>query len=460
MSHALVKYVEDDVLQVVLLKNIKYTNKTRKLYYAKYYHGYLYEAEVLKVGGSVERKQLLEKIRLKGTFEFNTSSNYNNGELIVARRPNKMKKRNTEHYVPCTNCHSFFTIHEDVQKLQLLNNGNQKINDAVAGEIERLLITDFDKRITIEKDKHSDLYKSLSTVEQYLAQRYMKIELRGKLGRSVPILLSLGEVNTVNLILKHRAGAQVDDNNPYVFACPGAQDKYLRACNALREFSLQCGAKYPENLRGTKLRKQIATVVQILYLNKTELEQLANFMGHDIKIHSDHYRLPSTAVQVGQLSKLLIMMEDGTMDQHRGKNLQQIDITGSLELQKPHSEDYQTNITILDENTQVSLNDNEQHMWTPRKNNQQARFTSSQCSPNRNRRRLAPVSPMGKIKRRTWSTPEKNAARKHFKTYIEDKYLPSGSYSSGIIRSDPDLRNRTVNQLKAWVNNQIILNSK
>lgn len=204
----------------------------------------------------------------------------------------------------------------------------QLFNRKRAGEIERLLISDFDNRVTIEKDKHSDLYKSLSTVEQYLAQRYMKIELRGKLGRSVPILLSLDEVNTVNLILKHRAEAQVDENNPYVFACPGAQDKYIRACNALREFSVQCGAKYPKNLRGTQLRKQIATVVQILNLNESELGQLANFMGHDIKIHSDHYRLPSTAVQVGQLSKLLIMMEDGTMNQHRGKNLQQIDITG------------------------------------------------------------------------------------------------------------------------------------
>ncbi|GLV41812.1 hypothetical protein CBL_02997 [Carabus blaptoides fortunei] len=101
-------------------------------------------------------------------------------------------------------------------------------------------------------------------------------------------------------------------------------------------------------------------------------------------------------------------MEDGTRDQHRGKILQQIDITDrnsqtliflidqefyvtdSLELQKPHNEVYQTNMTILAENKQ------------------------------------APVSPMGKIKRRTWSIPEKNAARKNFKTYIEDQYLPSG----------------------------------
>lgn len=52
---------------------------------------------------------MLEKIRLKGSFEFNTNSIYNNGELIVARRPNTAKKRSTEHYVPCTNCHSFFS---------------------------------------------------------------------------------------------------------------------------------------------------------------------------------------------------------------------------------------------------------------------------------------------------------------------------------------------------------------
>lgn len=205
----------------------------------------------------------------------------------------------------------------------------QLFNRKRAGEIERLLITDFENRQAIDKEKHCDLYKSLNKMEQLLAERYVKIELRGKKGRSVPILLSLKQVDFINLILMHRNNAQVDQNNEYVFGYPGAKDKFLRACVCLREFSNQCGAKNPESLRGTQLRKQIATTVQLLNLNETELGQLANFMGHDINIHKEHYRLPSTALQVGQLSKLFIMMETGNMNKFKGKNLKEINILGS-----------------------------------------------------------------------------------------------------------------------------------
>lgn len=204
----------------------------------------------------------------------------------------------------------------------------QLFNRKRAGEIERLLISDFSKRQSIDRGKHDDLYNSLSKLEQILTERFVKVELRGKLGRSVPILLSNQQIETINLILKHRENAGVSEDNLYVFGCRGGSNSFFRACIALRYFAEQCGAKRPENLRGTKLRKQIATVVQILNLQERELGQLANFMGHDLKIHADHYRLPSTALQIGQLSKLLIMMEDGDINRYKGKTLEEINVLG------------------------------------------------------------------------------------------------------------------------------------
>lgn len=45
-------------------------------------------------------------------------------------------------------------------------------------------------------------------------------------------------------------------------------------------------------LRGTKLRKHIATFCASMELADTEISDLANFMGHAEKIHREVYRQP------------------------------------------------------------------------------------------------------------------------------------------------------------------------
>lgn len=45
-----------------------------------------------------ERKQIIDTIRRNGNFLFNTNVEYNNGELIVCRRPNKKVSRTAQDY--------------------------------------------------------------------------------------------------------------------------------------------------------------------------------------------------------------------------------------------------------------------------------------------------------------------------------------------------------------------------
>ena len=84
-------------------------------------------------------------------------------------------------------------------------------------------------------------------------------------------------------------------------------------------------AENPELLRSTKWRKQVATLCQPLDLSEQEQEQVARFMGQDIRVHRDFYRQTDKTFQTTNISKLLFSMErdTGTL---KGKNLNTTDL--------------------------------------------------------------------------------------------------------------------------------------
>lgn len=76
-----------------------------------------------------------------------------------------------------------------------------------------------------------------------------------------------------------------------------------------------CGAENPESLRGTKLRKHIATTCIKLNLEDQEVNHLANFMGHNEKIHRDIYRQPLVSREILRMSQLLEVAQGGRIDE-------------------------------------------------------------------------------------------------------------------------------------------------
>ncbi|XP_027853299.2 uncharacterized protein LOC114132105 [Aphis gossypii] len=100
----------------------------------------------------------------------------------------------------------------------------------------------------------------------------------------------------------------------------------LKGSDAIRKLSKDCGAKNPENLTSTRLRKQVATVAQLLNLSESDIEQLATFMGHFKEVHKQFYRLSESTFQVAKVSKLLLMMKKEQGQEYRGKILDEIDI--------------------------------------------------------------------------------------------------------------------------------------
>lgn len=64
----------------------------------------------------------------------------------------------------------------------------------------------------------------------------------------------------------------------------------------------------------------------LLLLAVFDVEQLSNFMGHSKESHKSFYRLPDSVFQIAKVSKFLLMMEKGEVDQYRGKNFDEIDV--------------------------------------------------------------------------------------------------------------------------------------
>ncbi|XP_057218828.1 uncharacterized protein LOC130571704 isoform X3 [Triplophysa rosa] len=101
---------------------------------------------------------------------------------------------------------------------------------------------------------------------------------------------------------------------------------YFRGSYSIWEFAFACNAKNPQTLTSTKLRKQIGTLSEVLNLSNTELDQLADFLGHDIRVHRQFYRLPEGTLQLAKMSKIFLALEKGRLADFRGKNLNEIDI--------------------------------------------------------------------------------------------------------------------------------------
>lgn len=111
----------------------------------------------------------------------------------------------------------------------------------------------------------------------------------------------------MQMIIKYRKQAGVSEQNPFVFGISTmdkSRHKYLRACVLMRKYSSISGAKIPTSLRGTLLRKHIATICITLDISENEVMDLADFMGHHEKIHKSHYR-QSVITKDLAISKLL-----------------------------------------------------------------------------------------------------------------------------------------------------------
>lgn len=223
-------------------------------------------------------------------------------------------KRRTEAYAAIK---EFFSYKKWISLAEVTLTSIHVFNRRRAGEIERALIEDFKNHEKVNKNMYGDIYQSLSEEDRQIAEKYVRFCIRGKLGRTVPVLLSTDLFDCVTLILKYRQEANVPKKNPYIFGLPSINKdryRYLRACILLRKFARECNASHSTTLRGTTLRKHIATHCIQLNLSDTDVSDLATFMGHADKIHREHYRQPQASRDILKISQYLEVVQGEIQD--------------------------------------------------------------------------------------------------------------------------------------------------
>ncbi|KAL0973531.1 hypothetical protein UPYG_G00205510 [Umbra pygmaea] len=204
------------------------------------------------------------------------------------------------------------------------------------GEVAKMHLKVFLNRDTTPL--HKDVAVGLTKFEQKLCDHFTRVEIRGKRGRKVAVLLSPDMVDALNQLVSKRRECGVPGVNEFLFARPHCLTPY-RGQDCLRIYANECGAQNPKLLRSTQLRKHVATLSQILNLKNHELDQVADFLGHDIRVHREYYRLPEATTQLAKISKLLLAMEKGSLVNLQGKTLDEIEIEENIDFTDGQSED-------------------------------------------------------------------------------------------------------------------------
>ena len=193
------------------------------------------------------------------------------------------------------------------------------------GEASKMTLQDYTK---IKKPDWQKVVKdSLSDFEMELCRVMFRVEIVGKRERTVPLLIIPTMKTWLDTLISMRETCGVASDNKWLFAAAhyGAMG-HIRGSDVLRNLSEKCGAKQPSFLRSTLLRKQIATVTQLVNLTQNELDVVANFMGHDVSVHQKFYRLPEDTLQCAKVAKLLLASEKGASKQMAQKSLDDINI--------------------------------------------------------------------------------------------------------------------------------------
>lgn len=178
---------------------------------------------------------------------------------------------------------------DDVSTYKLLTNCILALlivfNRRRIGDVQFLKINDYKKD---QRTKCTDFDSVLTETEKVLTTKYKRVLNSGKGSRAVVILVPELLQTYIELLLKNRH-KYISPENEYVFAIPGSSIAWGKGDVAIRTLAKKVGLENYHALTSNKLRKHIATVMQILNLSKDETKQFSQFMGHTEKTHQEFY---------------------------------------------------------------------------------------------------------------------------------------------------------------------------
>ncbi|GBP80298.1 hypothetical protein EVAR_37975_1 [Eumeta japonica] len=331
------------------------------------------------------------------------------------------------------------------------------LNRRRPGELQRLLL------ITYVENEHNDYQyeefdRTLTAGEKILVKRFKRIVIRGKRSRGVPVLFSTDVQQDFDLLISLRS-KYIDANNKFLFAKPSSMTN-LCGYKVIQKHVKLSGAKNPEAISSTKLRKHLATLTQLFNMTENDIEQLSNFMGHTTGVHRQNYRLPDDIFQTAKISKLLILMEDGKADAYKGKSLDEIniDMEENLEGEGVDTEDVlnfaETQMTLPESETVMAKDmpyNTPQDLGHPQSENATSAYqpladVSNTSRSTKNKRVLVP-----------WTAEQKNVVISKWliqKTHIRAKKALKRHEADALKALHPELlHNKDWLKIKVFVQN-------
>ena len=308
------------------------------------------------------------------------------------------------------------------------------------GETERLTIETFGKR---SKSVNEEITQHLSQLEQELCRELTHVTIRGKRGIGVPVLLSSALLETLEMLVASRAEVGISPDNPYVFTSGvDATAAPLRGSDCVRVFAKKAGAA---NISATSYRKHAATMLQLLQLSDTEMDVVARFMGHDIRIHRSYYRLPERTLYAAKVSKILLAMERG-MGEFAGQGLNDLSPMDISQEAKPPVQEGMQETSRLDPGAE----DEEEDGDSERESGQSCQGVDKAAS------RVHTLKAQRKpVKRIPWTPDEKAAVSKWMGGFIRDMKCPPMSKCMEVLKKEPRLAKRSWKDLKYCTYNMI-----
>ncbi|CAJ1081564.1 uncharacterized protein LOC121640143 isoform X3 [Xyrichtys novacula] len=319
-------------------------------------------------------------------------------------------------------------------------------------------------------------------------EHFVRISIIGKRGRKVPVLLTPLMRESLDVLIDRRKECGVLSENGFLFALPHSVH-HLRGSDCIRQFVNECGnIKNPRALTSTKLRKHIATLSTVLNLKTTELDQLADFLGHNIDVHRKHYRLPEGNLQLAKISKVLLALEQGQLGKYKGKSLDEIniDVNETVDVEAGSQEDTERVETGSQEDTEgvrAGFQEDTDGVETGSQEDTDgvragfqddvddagstgAQRSGDEGSVTSQLQRTSAASAQNKkmlkkrgkqtVIKRSWKPEECTAVQKHLRKFIVMNQVPGKADCERCIAAEPEaLKDRDWKAIKYYVKNRI-----
>lgn len=171
-------------------------------------------------------------------------------------------------------------------------------------------------------DQSNEVLEALSSTKRILTNLHKKIHTIGKGSKDLLVLVLRDIQKFVNILITERV-KYIDSSNKYFFPNCNGTDEWINGCYIQRKYSNECGAKLPQVIRSPRLRKHIATTMQLMDLQDNEIGQVALFMGHTEKTHREYYRF-CAILMIAKVSKILLKLEKGEIIKYKDKRMDEI----------------------------------------------------------------------------------------------------------------------------------------